>query len=244
MSEQISDSFAAGWVLTEATADPDTGVISDVRFLGPTSKNGRRYTREAIREGVSKYQGVPIYVGHVGKGSSDRSFTDLIARARNPRVKDGGVHGDVEIIDQGDTGRKLVEVARRAPGLVGLSHEAKGAIEKTRDGPDRVTEISSVEALALVLDPATTSGLHEAEEVVDLLESIEEGTMKKDWRQADLVEAADRLFGGTPLGERGWAKKLRRMREEQEESVEEAAGERHRDVAEADLGRIELDLFV
>lgn len=238
MTEQIRDSFEAGWVLTEATADPDTGVISDVRFLGPKSANGRRYTHSAVREGASKYQGVPIYVGHAGKGSSDRSFTDLIARSRNPRVKDGGVHGDVEVIDQGETGRKLIEVARRAPGLVGLSHEAKGAIEKRRDGPDRVTEISEVEALALVLDPATTSGLHEAEDVAELLESIEGETMKKDVSEVDMALAEQRLFRGPAYGDRV----LEIDSEGEVREVQESAGER-RDLAEADLGRIAERLF-
>lgn len=223
--KKLHESFAPGLALSEATADPDTGVISDVKLLGSVSENGRRYTQEAMREGVRKYDGLPVYVGHSKTGSTDRGFHDLVARARNARFKESksGIFGDVEIIDQGDTGRKLVEVARRAPDLVGLSHEARGKVERGRDGNDRVTEISSVDALALVLDPASTSGLHESAEVVELLEHIQEDAMdlRDPDREPDVYDY--------------------HLREQRRQKAERRA--EHDDPRQADLGKVAQGLF-
>jgi hypothetical protein len=141
--------------------DRDAGVIRGVKVLGPTSRNGREYSADALRKGVGLYEGVRVNVNHVGRGES-RGYGDRIGRLENAQVREGGIFADLKFNPKHALAEQLAWDAANAPGNVGLSHDAEGRLSR-RNGKTLVEEILSVRSVDLVADPATTAGLFEDE---------------------------------------------------------------------------------
>jgi len=144
-----------------AGVDRDAGVIRGVKVLGPTSRNGREYSADALRKGVGLYEGVRVNVNHVGRGES-RGYGDRIGRLENAQVREGGIFADLKFNPKHALAEQLAWDAANAPGNVGLSHDAEGRLSR-RNGKTLVEEILSVRSVDLVADPATTAGLFEGE---------------------------------------------------------------------------------
>lgn len=214
-------------------------VVQGVAVLGPRSDNGppggRHYTQQARGDVAELSEGAQVFLDHPENKSRGRvrSVNDLIGVLRNVRESGDRVRGDFVLVDHVD---KLKRLAEQAPKAAGLSIRARGDVR--RDGDREIVEsVSKIKSVDLVSRPAATEGLAES-----LIESIQqEETMKRDVRETDLSQVDDRLFGGTPYDERPWADRLRKMREQAEQ--EESVGEKHGDISEADLGRIEMNLF-
>ena len=44
--------------------DRENGIIRGVRIIGLTSRNGRRYKPEALRQSIGLYEGVRVFQNH------------------------------------------------------------------------------------------------------------------------------------------------------------------------------------
>ena len=88
--------------ITERTAtsgqiDKQAGIIRGVKLLGAVSRNGRRYTADAMAEAVGLYAGKKVFLGHpeCAKLGEDRKFDDWVGVVQNPRFERGGIFGDI-----------------------------------------------------------------------------------------------------------------------------------------------------
>jgi hypothetical protein len=142
--------------------DEDAGVIRGVRIIGLESANGRTYTREAIRGALRLYEGCPVNIDHPARPGDQTQIHQRLAWLENVRQEpDGGARGDLHYLKSHPTSAIVVEVAKRRPQLMGLSHNAAG--QTRREGGREIVEaIDRVDSVDLVADPATVSGLHES----------------------------------------------------------------------------------
>lgn len=139
--------------------DREKGLIKGVKILGLESKNGRTYTREAIRQAVDLYEGKRVNVDHAKSGDS-RSYRDRMGKLVNVSVREDGLYGDLHVNPQHMLAEQLFWDAENSPESVGLSHDVSGRVVR-RDGKPVVEAINIVRSVDLVADPATTAGLFE-----------------------------------------------------------------------------------
>lgn len=142
------------------SVDREKGVLRGVKILGLESANGRTYTRAAIREAASKYEGLYVNRDHPARTGGSRSADDRLGWLEGVRVEGDGLYGDLHYLMSHPFAARLVEAAERRPGAFGLSHNAQGR-GREKAGKFQVENIVSVKSVDLVADPATTKGLFE-----------------------------------------------------------------------------------
>jgi ribosomal protein L12E/L44/L45/RPP1/RPP2 len=145
--------------------DRENGVIHDVKILGLQSKNGPKYSPDAIKNGASQYDGAHIFVAHPERSRPDqeRSPRDMIGWIEKPHVETDGLYGDLHYIKSHEMAGPLAEIAERRPDRIGLSHNA--VVTESARGSDVVYEsINRVRSVDLVCKPATTKGIFESED--------------------------------------------------------------------------------
>ena len=139
------------------------GVLAGVKLIGLTSRNGRTYREPALAKAAKLYEGVKVNVNHPkGSPQSPRDYQDRLGSIRNVRYRPGeGLFGDLHFNPKHALAEQLLWDAEHSPKQVGLSHNVLA--RTTRSGDSVVVEeITTVESVDLVADPATTEGLFEA----------------------------------------------------------------------------------
>ncbi|HSG68903.1 MAG TPA: hypothetical protein VLA12_00735 [Planctomycetaceae bacterium] len=173
--------------IAEDTIDVENGVIRNVKILGSVSENGVTYSRDAMREAVSLYEGQTVNVDHPDRNSptKERGWMEGIGFLEGVRYDDkaDGLVGNFHYYKTHPYAETLLERARRNPKGFGLSHNADGEYVKTAKGTV-IEKIRKVRSVDVVGRPATTKGLFESKS--------EEPTMKK-YSLRQLVES----FGST-----------------------------------------------
>lgn len=158
---------------TAPRIDADAGILYGVKLLGVDSRNGRRYTSEAIKKAVGLYDGRKIYLDHPSrdKAGVERSFRDWVGEARNAEVRADGIYGNIHLRKKTDYFEGIIEAAEKFPKAVGFSHVADGEsrVEGDTEIIESITEVFSVD---LVTDPATTAGIFESKTPAESLEAI------------------------------------------------------------------------
>lgn len=145
------------------SVDAESGVIRGVKLLGYESANGRVYPKETVARAVNLYEGAKVNVDHPSqRPDAPRNYGDRIGVIRNVRVEqgDGGLRGDFHANPKHQLFEQLSWDAQHAPQSVGFSHNIQGRTSR-RDGKTVVEEITRVQSVDLVADPATTRGLFE-----------------------------------------------------------------------------------
>lgn len=156
--------FLESNVLSPLIVDRESGILRNVKILGFTSKNGRRYLPEAMREGFKLYENKVVNKNHDRENGNDRDIDDRIGRIVNARFIEGeGIFGDVELLKSHPMYERLMESAEKMPNCMGFSHLADCA-RKRVGGVDEVIKIRKVYSVDLVANPATTTSLAESEE--------------------------------------------------------------------------------
>lgn len=155
--------------------DAQNGVLYGVKLLGENSRNKRRYSKEAMKRAVSKYDEVNSYVDHPDRErlSEDRKFQAWSGVFRSPRYVEGkGIFADLHLRQKGAYFEGIIEAAQKFPTALGFSHIAEG--ESTLDGETEIIEsIREVFSVDLVMDPATTAGIFESRQHDHLREAVE-----------------------------------------------------------------------
>lgn len=179
--------------------DRDAGVIRGVKILGATSKNGRDYSPQALREAAAIYEGLGVNTNHPNRATPNvsRTVEEGVGWLENITIKPDGVYGDLNVIKSHPLAETLFEVAERKPDRFGLSHNAAGDVVE-RNGRRIVESIKSVRSVDLVQNPATVHSLFESEASVarrrlkDLLRQLPAGSRRS--RLEKLLEADEMPF--------------------------------------------------
>lgn len=148
------------------SVDTRLGVVPGVKILGLVSKNDREYTPECATKATPIYEGASVFVDHLAKGETRRSYHDRIGTLRNVsyRPTEQGLFADFHYNPKHPLAEQLAWDAMHAPENVGFSHDAEGKVRRT-GGKTIVEEIISVNSVDLVAKPATTRGLYESDEL-------------------------------------------------------------------------------
>ena len=154
LTEHIRD-----WKTREVEIDPANRIVRNVALTGRESKNGYRYSEQALIEGLPLYENKPVFLDHPQSRTQphQRSTRDLVGSVVNVRYENGRVRGDIRVIDT-EAGRTFLALAESNGPAVGMSHVILA--EKSADGSqvERIHEVVSVDA---VVFPATTNSFHE-----------------------------------------------------------------------------------
>ncbi len=143
--------------------DREAGVIRGVKILGLNSRNGRQYPAETLARAVPLYEGAKVNVNHP-KGSplAPRDYQDRIGVIHGVELRAGeGLFGDLHFNPKHLLAEQLIWDAEHAPENVGFSHNVQARTGR-RDDNLIVEEITRVQSVDLVADPATTRGLYES----------------------------------------------------------------------------------
>ncbi|MBR9800545.1 hypothetical protein GYB59_02060 [bacterium] len=137
----------------------ENNVLKGVKLAGMESRNGYRYTAEALRNAAEKYEGQPVFLNHGNpQRPTDRDFKDLAGYVRRPAFVEGfGIRGDIDLIEN-ESGRTLKATAEKRGQRAGMSHVV---MAQRQPGSPEVTAIEEVISVDAVAYPATASTFYE-----------------------------------------------------------------------------------
>ncbi len=168
LTEHIAD-----WIAHEVQVDPENRIVKNVALTGLESRNGYRYSEEALSKALPLYEQKPVFLDHAASRTHphQRSTRDLVGSVVNVRYEGGRIRGDIRVIDT-EAGRTFLALAESNGPAVGMSHVILA--EKSADGlvVEKIHDVVSVDA---VVFPATTQSFQEqqsaAESERDLLKA-------------------------------------------------------------------------
>lgn len=175
--------------------DRENGIVGGVPLIGLVSLNNRRYLEEALRKSVGLYEGALIYINHVKPGQS-RDVRDIAGVVRNAKFVEGkGLVGEAHYLKGDPAGEKLAALAEGGFPNVGMSHDAEGRVKRI-GGENVVEEITAVNSVDVVHNPATTKSFREQTMKTTLRKLIEATPYK---HTAKLLEMLPELAAEEPI---------------------------------------------
>jgi hypothetical protein len=142
--------------------DRQAGVLAGVKLIGLTSRNGRRYREAALAKAAALYENAKVNVNHPKEGPlAPRDYQDRLGVIRNVSFRaNEGLFGDLHFNPKHALAEQLAWDAQHNPRNVGFSHNVQAKLSRDAEGVV-VEEISRVQSVDLVADPAATEGLFE-----------------------------------------------------------------------------------
>jgi hypothetical protein len=170
--------------------DRESGVLRGVKILGLRSRNGRSYLPDALRQAAALYENAKVNVNHPkGHPASPRDYQDRLGQIRGVELRaNEGLFGDLHFNPKHALAEQLVWDAEHAPENVGFSHNVEARTAR-RGEEVIVEEITRVQSVDLVADPATTRGLFESLEAGASRDVSASGKMPQE---PNLIERIDR----------------------------------------------------
>lgn len=150
--------------------DEAAGIVYGVKTLGRVSKNGGRYSDQAIRDHCALFEGNKVNIDHPPRTNvnMERSLFGKIGVVKNlrPRLegndKTDGAYGDLHYFTKHKMAPVLVEDVKRHLGVMGFSHVAKCKERYESDGSLVIEGLVKGISLDLVGDAATVTSLMES----------------------------------------------------------------------------------
>ena len=142
--------------------DREQGILRGVKLIGLESRNGRRYRESALAAAATLYEEAKVNVNHPKEGPhSPRDYQDRLGVIRGVELRSGaGLFGDLHFNPKHALAEQLLWDAEHNPHNVGFSHNVLARLARERE-LTVVEEITKVQSVDLVADPATTQGLFE-----------------------------------------------------------------------------------
>lgn len=142
--------------------DREQGVLRGVKLIGLESRNGRRYRESALAAAATLYEEAKVNVNHPKEGPlTPRDYQDRLGVIRGVELRSGaGLFGDLHFNPKHALAEQLLWDAEHNPHNVGFSHNVLARLSRERE-LTVVEEITKVQSVDLVADPATTQGLFE-----------------------------------------------------------------------------------
>jgi hypothetical protein len=142
--------------------DREQGVLAGVKLIGLSSRNGRRYREEALKNAASLYEGAKVNVNHPKDGPlAPRDYQDRLGVMRGVEFRAGaGLFGNLHFNPKHALADQLAWDAEHNPRNVGFSHNVEAKLSRAGEGVI-VEAITRVRSVDLVADPAATDGLFE-----------------------------------------------------------------------------------
>lgn len=119
--------------LSEAMAmtkiDREKGVIEGVLILtgDKVSRNKTFYTKKALQEAVTRYEGAKMYLDHPKAGETVRSVRDYGGTYKNVRLEEGNrLKADLHLIQSEQVRSTVIPIAESKPAGAGLSIRDRG----------------------------------------------------------------------------------------------------------------------
>jgi len=162
-SEELQEFVSSHGVTVQV--DKTQGVLEGVKLIGLESRNGRRYRESALAKAASLYEEAKVNVNHPREGAlAPRDYQDRLGVIRRVRLRSGeGLYGDLHFNPKHALAEQLVWDAENNPRNVGFSHNVLARV--SRQGEVAIVEeITRVQSVDLVADPAATQGLFEQAE--------------------------------------------------------------------------------
>lgn len=174
-------------ILQEATAERDAHLVRNVVLLGPHSKNGYRYSPEAMRQAVPLYENRPIFLDHAddASGPTRRKLRDFAGQVLEPRWEGDRLRGTLRLL--GPHTNWLFDLIEASPQDVGMSHVVLG-----RRGADGlcIEHIERVISVDIVAFPATTSSFREDAGVPDWVRHlVQQSKLPEGLRHEGVLQA-------------------------------------------------------
>ena len=159
--------------------DREGGVLRGVKLIGLVSRNGRRYRQSALEQAKSLYEEAKVNVNHPKDGPlAPRDYQDRLGVIRGVAFRAGeGLFGDLHFNPRHPLAEQLAWDAEHNPRNVGFSHNVLARL--SREGENTVVEeITRVQGVDLVADPAATLGLYEQAEEANRWDALTVATLE------------------------------------------------------------------
>lgn len=157
LTERIQD-----WRGADVVVDQERRAVRNVALTAAESKNGYRYSAEALRQAVPLYENKPVFLDHAANLARpfDRSTRDLVGTVVNVRFEEERVRADIQTLDT-DSGRTFVALAESESPAVGMSHVVLAERGRDKTVVETIHDVVSVDA---VVFPATASTFRESQQ--------------------------------------------------------------------------------
>lgn len=134
--------------------DETTRTLSNVALTSEVSKNGYRYTEQALKDAVPLYSSKRVFIDHSRPDQTKaRSVRDLAGTIQNPRFEGGRIRGDIKVLDT-EAGRTFLALAQSAGEGAGMSHVVIATPGADQDVMEKINDVISVDAVSF---PATSA---------------------------------------------------------------------------------------
>lgn len=168
-------------------SDPLHPCIRGALLCGPKSENtfigegknrvtvkGRRYLSEAFAgDRIKRYNGRQVFLNHPENPGDSRDYRDKIATVKNPRHREDGMPiGDLAVNPKHPQAEQFLWDAEHAPDSCGMSHRAYCKWRVSKDDWAEAVELEEVRSVDVVIDSATTGGIFERKELLNMPTTI------------------------------------------------------------------------
>jgi hypothetical protein len=155
-TEQVAD-----WRGPDLEVDCATRMVRNIVLSGGDSRNGHRYSEQALRDAAGLYVRKPVFLDHAANPARphERSTRDLVGAIAAARYEQGRLRGDVQVLDT-EAGRTFLALLQGDSPAVGMSHVVLAQRGSDPTAIERIHDVVSVDA---VVFPATTRGFREVD---------------------------------------------------------------------------------
>ncbi|MBI1346176.1 hypothetical protein GC163_07785 [bacterium] len=159
LTEHIRD-----WRTTDLKVDSQARRVQNLVLCGAHSRNGYRYSTEAMQAAATLYERKPVFLDHAANTSRpyERSTRDLVGMVQNARYDAEHILGDIQVLDT-EAGRTFLALLAAENSPVGLSHVVLAQRGPQSQLVEKIHDVVSVDA---VVFPATTRGWRESTEAL------------------------------------------------------------------------------
>jgi hypothetical protein len=129
LAHVLDSTYELSEAMATTNIQKEAGIIENVLILtgDKVSKNKTFYTKQALQEAVSRYEGAKMYLDHPKNGENVRSVRDFGGTYRNVRLEEGNrLRADLHLIKNEEIRNTVIPIAESKPAGAGLSIRDRG----------------------------------------------------------------------------------------------------------------------